>query len=330
MEIYILIISGFIFLSTVYVAINIQNKLNFKNICYSILSGFILSSVIYFLIEFLNSRQYDSAIKHSFFILSSFLIYITIKYSLIKNETLFLELFYGFKIDPNINIKKIILNFIAISFFSYSFLYFDHNNVFIYIIFFLLSLFLIFEHTMLEGIYKVIIILMAIFTGFLLNFDLIITTLLSLIIIQLFNLGILFLNTKHFEKIAYSNISNINYNFKFPTTYDFISRFEIKNYDLSILYYYNKKENVTYAIQLDLKEQLNSIIKNNNIKIFFMLFNSGTKKIEISFNDLKFYYLKGENYLTLNESNKIVIPEEIEDLDYFIQKKLNLKEILKY
>ena len=323
MDIYILILSLFMFATSFYISIRIFSELNSKSILLSFLISLLFSATTYTGIHFLNSEPYNSAIKHSFFILIPFLFYIIYQFSLLENKNLFLNIFNGYKIGIDIEDSKLYLKFIGLSFCSYGFLYNESNNIFIYIMFILFPVIL-----MLETLTTLVLLLILIFT-LSLNFHLIFTTIISLLIIKLFDLLITNLNTKYYGKLANCQSNNIKYNFSFNTTQDFISKFKIKTQDFSVLYYYDPVEDITYSIKLNLIDELYNIINLNDFRTFLM-FPKLNKNISLSFNDINFYYVKSEQYLKPTDFNEIKIPEEVLDIEYLIKKEIKIKELFKY
>lgn len=323
MHTYTLTLSFFIFFATTYIAIKIQPKITINKTLISIFSAAILSITVFFSIKFLNNLTYDSAIKHSFFILNIYLIYLTFKFLLLKNEDLFWETFSGYKIEPELELNKIYMSFIGLSFSLYGILYFEQGNIFSFILFILIPLILI-----MGTVNNLAITLIIIFT-IPLNFYLILTTIISLIIIKLFNLFLSFLNEKYFEKISYSQIFNLAYNFSFDSTYEFILKFKPIKSDFYILYFYDEKEDITYSFELDIKDKLKEIASINKLKMFFILPLS-KNKINVSFDNIKFYYNKGRNYKTTSNSKEINLENESEDLEKIIIDNIKIKEMLKY
>lgn len=323
MHTYTLILSVFIFFATAYIAIKIQPKITINKILISIFSAAILSITVFFIIKFLNNLPYDSAIKHSFFILIPFFVYIIYQFSLLENNNLFLNIFHGYKIGIDTEDNKLYLKFIGLSFFSYGFLYHESNNIFMYIMFIIFPVIL-----MLETLSTLVLLLILIFT-LSLNFYLIFTTIISLGIIKLFDLLITNLNTKYYKKLAIHQANNIKYNFLFNTTHDFISKFKIKTDDFSVLYYYDPIENITYSIKLNLIDELYNIINFNNFRTFLM-FPKLNKSINLSFNDINFYYVKSEQYLKPIDFNQIKMQQELLDIEYLIKKEIKISELFKY
>ncbi len=322
MDNYNLTLSVFIFFSTLYISIQIQ-KINIKNTIKSIFLSLFVSTMIYFAIKFINSIPYSSAIKHSFLILNIYLIYLTFKFSLLKNEELFIKTFYGYKIVPDIEINKIYMSFIGLSFYLYGILYFDNINIFSFILFLLIPL------TLLLGTINQIIITLIVIITIQLNFYLIFTTIISLVLIKLFNLFLVFLNEKYFEKVSYYQILKIEYNFLFDSTYEFISKFKTINSDFYILYFYDEKEDITYSVGLDIKEKVKNIAAINKLN-FFLLYPLSKNKINVSFDNIKFYYNHGETYNKTINSNQIDVLTESANLEDIIRQKIKLKEILNY
>lgn len=320
---YNLILSVFIFFSALYISIQIQPKLNIKDSIKSTFLSLFLSTIIYFSIKFINTTSYDSAIKHSFLILNIYLLYLTFKFLLLKNEDLFLQTFSGYTIKPDIELNKVYMSFIGVSFSLYGILYFEQANIFSFILFILLPL------TLMMGTMNNIAITLIIIFTILLNFYLILTTIISLVIIKLFNLLLSFLNEKYFEKISYSQIFQLEYNFLFDSTYEFISKFKTIKSSFYILYYYDEKEDITYSFGLDIKDKIKDISAKNKLKMFF-IFPLSKNKINVSFEDIKFYYNHGETYNRTINSNKIDLLNESEDLEKTIRDSIKIKEILKY
>ncbi len=320
MEIFILILSFFIFSSAFFISIKLKKEMNTKSIIYSSF----LALLTYLGINFLNSEPYDSIIRTAvitILISSSFSllrILLIDNFSFLKNNNL--------KIDFYFNLVFVLSLLLAYL------LYFvpdKDNNLNI----FYLSLIILMIAFLLTKAFILFIILLIYNIYDSENYSALIIMASYFIVIFILKMTIS-LNLRFLNKLFENKIKEINYNFSKEYTYNFFSKFKINSFkeitDNIVFTYQDEVESIKYFIKFNIKEKFNAILKENDDKVFLLNSNLLGSDININFSDLQIYCTDDMSKSTLDNLTQIDVDEDTNNIEEFVKQKFKINQIFNY
>lgn len=324
MELFILILSFFIFSSAFFISIKLKKEMNTKSIIFSFIFSSFLALLTYLGITFLNSEPYDSIIRTAvitILISSSFSllrILLIDNFSFLKNNNLKIDFYFNLVFvlslllayllyfvpdkDNNLNIFYLSLIILMIAFLLTK----------AFILFIILLIYNIYD----SGNYSALIIMASYF-----------------IVIFILKMTIS-LNLRFLNKLFENKIKEINYNFSKEDTYNFFSKFKINSFkeitDNIVFTYQDEVESIKYFIKFNIKEKFNSILKENDDKVFLLNSNLLGADININFSDLQIYCTDDMSKSTLDNLTQIDVDEETNNIEEFVKQKFKINQIFNY
>lgn len=322
MEIYILILSFFIFSSSFFISIKLEKEINAGSITFSFFTALFISFFTYLGIRFLNSEPYDSIIKISVITILISTFFVLLRISLInnvtflKNNNLKIDFYFNLFFTLSLILAASVSNFPAkeVNIFYLSLIILMLS--FILTKAFILTIIIIIYNIYDSGKYSALFIIAAYF-----------------IVIFIFKM-ITSLKLTFLNKLFKNKVNDINYNFLKEDTYNFFSKFKITSLkefpDYLIFNYKDELESINFFIKFNIKEKFNSILKENNYKVFLLNTNLLGSNINISFSDLQFYCSYDMSVSTLDNLSPLEVNEDTDNIEEFLKQKFKINYIFNY